>query len=341
MKRALVLGATGQLGSAVAVELLRHGWAVDAASGSGRFLPPDLAALGARPIDARGRSRRALVEDGPGHDAVFDPTAYVAADARDLMGAPEIGALVTVSSVSVYADAQGRTLDEGAERGYPDFGGPLAEDRPTVAAGPETYSTRKIAMEEALREAPWPVTVLRPGAIHGPHARHPREWWLLKRGLDGRKRIPVAHGARSRFHTASAAGIASLARLCLEAPGHRTLNVADPDAPSVAEIAAALEGITGLRLPLAPFEGPFGPDRVGASPWSAPHPIVVDTAAARALGWDGGAPYAEAVRPLCAWMLAAARRGDWREAFPQFLAYPRDPFDYAAEDRARLREDGG
>ncbi len=259
---------------------------------------------------------------------------YGAADARDLMAAPGLGALVTVSSVSVYADARGRTLDEGRERGYPDFGGRVAEGAPTVAAGEETYSTRKIAMEEALREAPWPVTVLRPGAIHGVHARHPREWWLVKRGLDGRARIPVAHRGESRFHTASAAGIASLARLGLEAPGDRVLNVADPGAPSVLEIAAALERATGLALPLDPFDGPFGPDRVGATPWSVPNPIVVDTNAARALGWDGGAPYAEAVRPLCDWMLDAARRGDWREAFPQFLTYPRDPFDYAAEDRA-------
>ena len=334
MRRALVLGATGQLGSAVAAELLRHDWAVDAASASGRDLPAGLSELGARRIEARGRARRALTADGPGYDGVFDPTMYDDADARDLMDGAGMGTLVTVSSASVYADRQGRTLDEGAERGYPDYGGPIAEGAPTVAAGPETYSTRKIAMERALREAPWPVTVLRPGAIHGPHARHPREWWLVKRGLDGRTRIPVAHGARSRFHTASAAGIASLARLCLEAPGHRTLNVADPDAPSVAEIAAALERATGLALPLAPFEGPSGADRMGASPWSVPHPIVVETGAARALGWDGGAPYAEAVRPLCDWMLEMARRGDWREAFPQFRDYPRDPFDYAAEDRA-------
>ena len=334
MRRALVLGGTGQLGSAVAAELLRHGWAVDAASASGRPLPPDLVSLGARRVCARGRSRRTLVEEAAGYDGVFDPTMYDAPDARDLMGVPELGALVTVSSASIHADAEGRTLDEGRERGYPDFGGPIGEDAPTVAAGDETYSTRKIAMEEALREAPWPATVLRPGAIHGPHARHPREWWLVKRGLDGRPRIPVAHRGESRFHTASAAGIASLARLCLEAPGERTLNVADPDAPSVIEIAAALERATGLALPLAPFDGPFGPDRMGASPWSVPHPIVLDTSRARALGWDGGAPYAEAVRPLCDWMLEAARRGDWREAFPQFAAYPRDPFDYAAEDRA-------
>lgn len=333
MKRALVLGGTGQLGAAVAVELLRHGWAVDAATGSGRALPPGLAEAGARRIDARGRSRRALVEDGPGYDGVFDPTMYDADDARDLLAASALGALVTVSSVSVYADAEGRTLDEAGERGFPNYGGPLGEDAPTVAAGPASYSTRKVAMEEALRDAPWPVTVLRPGAIHGPQARHPREWWLLKRGLDGRARIPVAHRGLSRFHTASATGIAALARLCLEAPDHRVLNVADPDAPSVVEIAAALERATGLALPLEPFDGPPGPGRVGATPWSVPHPFVVETTRARALGWDGGEPYAEAVRPLCAWMLAESRRRDWRGAFPQFAAYPSDPFDYDAEDR--------
>ena len=38
------------------------------------------------------------------------------------------------------------------------------------------------------------------------HATHPREWWFIKRALDGREAIPVAYAGKSVFHTSSARG---------------------------------------------------------------------------------------------------------------------------------------
>jgi hypothetical protein len=54
-----------------------------------------------------------------------------------------VGALVVVSSASVYRDAAGRTLDEAAASGFPELPVPIPETQPTVEPGAATYSTRK------------------------------------------------------------------------------------------------------------------------------------------------------------------------------------------------------
>ena len=267
-------------------------------------------------------------------DALFDPTAYTHTDAQDLVSArTRYGGLVVVSSSSVYADLHGRSLDEAAETGFPDFGGPIGEDTPTVEPGPRTYSTRKVAMERVLAASGVPATVLRPCAIYGEQATHPREWWFIKRGLDGRPVIPVAYAAKSVFHTSSARGVAALAGLCMDAPAWRVLNVADPTPLSVAGIASTIAEATGLQLGLEPFDGPpVGPDRVGGTPWSTERPFVVDTTRAERLGWDNVYDYSKCVGEVCRWARKVADENDWRKCFTGFAEYRADPFNYDAED---------
>ena len=62
------------------------------------------------------------------------------------------------------------------------------------------------------------MTVLRPGAIHGVGSRHPREWWFVKRILDGRRAVPLAWDGQSRFHASATSNIAELIRVVLAAP---------------------------------------------------------------------------------------------------------------------------
>ncbi len=327
MPKALILGASGQLGFAVADLLAREGWQVHAATRGHRALPRALRGR-ATPLDAEGRSLADLLAESGPVDAVFDPNAYDGADAQALLAEKSrFGSLVVVSSASVYQDAAGHSLETDQS---PDFPVPLAESQTTVAPGPATYSSRKVAMELALVAAGFPVTILRPCAIHGIHARHPREWWLVKRALDRRAAIPVAYAAQSRFHTTAAVNAASLTALCFAAPGQRVLNVADPVAHSVAEIAAALADHLGQPVPLMPFAGP--PDgTVGRTPWSLPDRMEVDCTAARALGWQPHS-YHQTTAAFVSWMLAATRTTGWRDLFTGFGSYGHDPFDYAAED---------
>jgi hypothetical protein len=54
-----------------------------------------------------------------------------------------VGALVVVSSASVYRDAAGRTLDEAAASGFPELPVPIPETQPTLEPGSTRKPTRK------------------------------------------------------------------------------------------------------------------------------------------------------------------------------------------------------
>ncbi|HEY3887063.1 MAG TPA: NAD-dependent epimerase/dehydratase family protein [Caulobacteraceae bacterium] len=326
---AFIIGGTGQIGRATARNLLAKGWRVRLAQRSDAGLPADLA--GRVDLVELDRDQPGALAAGlaGGADAVIDTVAFTEAHARQLIAlSRDIGALVVISSASVYRDGAGRTLDEAAQTGFPEFPVPIGEDQPTVEAGPATYSTAKVALEQALlQDFPRPVTILRPAAIYGDGSRHPREWWFVKRLLDGRRRIPLAYEGQSRFHTSATANIAELCRIALEQPATRVLNAADPRALTVAEIGAAIAAAYGVDLDFVRLSGP--PKRgVGAHPWCIPEAIVLDMSRAEALGYRPVVRYEDAVGEACRSVEAAAAAG---VVFP---AYINALFDYTAEDAA-------
>ena len=80
-----------------------------------------------------------------------------------------------------------------AEFGFSDLPVPVAETQRTIAPGTGCYSARKAALEQTLlQEMTAPLTIVRPAAVYGPGSRSPREWWFLKRLLDGRVTVPLA-----------------------------------------------------------------------------------------------------------------------------------------------------
>src|SRR6266436_3739902 len=332
---AFIVGGTGQIGRAVAGDLLEHGWRVIVAHRGIRPLPSDLIKRGAKIVifdrDTPGELARTL---SSGADALIDTIAFHPDHARQLIEVQHnVGTFVVISSSSVYRDALCKTLDEASQNGFPDLPVPIPQTQPTVDPGPATYSTRKIALERTLlADAVTPVTILRPGAIHGPGSRAPREWWFVKRILDGRNVIPLAYRGTSRFHTTSVANIAALTRAVVEAPANRVLNIADPSAPSVAEIAASIGQHMGYKGQIVEVPGKDYPAPLGRTPWSVPRPFILDVRAAGELGYSPATTYADAVKLTCNWLVETASEGDWRERFPA-IARPPEPFDYAAEDR--------
>jgi nucleoside-diphosphate-sugar epimerase len=327
MRKALVFGASGQMARALVPMLAAQGWQVDAVTRAGRDLPSALADH-ARHLP-HGDTRADTIRTGGGYDAVFDPMALTVEDAADLLTArSEVGHYCVISTASVYADARGRSL-EGSAEGFPEFPREIKETQPTVAPG-DGYSSGKVAMELALTDAP--VTILRPCAIYGIGARHPREWWFVKRALDGRARVPLVDAGQNIFHTSSAIGIASLVSFCLQHQHHGIFNAADPLALTVTQIAQAIGQTLGHRFTLIPVDNlPEAFAHVGFTPWSVENPMRLSTAKARALGWDGGPDYAAVLPDYCAWLVQHAIT--WQDDFPAFQAYGHDVFDYAAEDR--------
>ncbi len=336
-RRAVVIGATGQIGRVAVGALARDGWEVTAVSrGGGRDegWPAGVRAVGAD----RGDDTELAAVIGDGCDVLVDMVAYGPEHARQLTSfADRIGSAVVISSVSVYEDDKGRNFDTQAEPdGFPVYPVPLGESQRTIQPGEASYSTRKAGLERELLAVGdrLPTTLLRAGAIHGPHCRTPRELYFVKRNLDARRRRVIAYGGESRFHPASVHNIAELIRLAAVRPGTRALNAVDPDAPTAAEIAAAIDAVMGVETETVLVDGPPPAPSVGDTPWSVPVPVVCDMSAAeRELGYRPVVRYVETLPDTVAWIerrLAGGR--DWREAYPKMFQAYGDLFDYAAED---------
>ncbi|MCA1439557.1 NAD-dependent epimerase/dehydratase family protein [Ensifer sp. IC4062] len=327
MPRAVIVGGTGQIGLAAARRLVGKAWEVTVVSRHATALPDNC-----RHIEGDARDAEKLrVVVGSDTDLLMSCVAFDAADAECLTEAGRAaGRIVAISSASVYRDDEGRTLDEASSRGFPAFSVPLTERSPTVAPGPETYSTRKVAMESALlNRAACPVTILRPCAIHGPESKHAREWWLVKRLLDGKAAIPLAYGGRSQFQTTSVAAIADAVSRAVAGDLPAIANVSDADSPTVVQICRAIMGIMDVQAELIGLpNAPAYPPKLGATPWSIPQPMRVTGAA------SAETIYAQSVEPAVRWLVQHVGNDNWRERLPQLAAYRTDHFDYEADERA-------
>lgn len=336
-KHAFIVGGTGQIGWAIARDLLLAGWSVTVSHRGLRQLP------NARESDLRfltldreipGALAAALAD---GADAIIDTVAFDAKHADQLLEVQEnVGSIMVISSTSVYCDDHGRSLDEAVDAtDFPNLPIPIPETQRTVNPGPRTYSTRKVALERRLTDnASVPVTILRPGAVHGVGSLHPREWWFVKRFLDGRRAVPLKYRGESRFSTTSVRNLSALALKTLEALNTHILNVVDPDVPTVAEIGTIIANHMGISCQIIGLESAVAEWSVGESPWSTALPFVASDAAARELGYSPVEEYRQALPSMCDWLISQASEGDWRERFPVMAKYPWNPFDYEAEDIA-------
>jgi len=267
-----------------------------------------------------------------GFDLLVDVIPYEDAHAEQVL-ALDVGAIVAVSSASVYADADGRTLDEAeSEEEFPDFRGPIPETQVTVAPSDETYSTKKVKLERLLlANGRVPATIVRPCAIYGRGDRLAREWHFLKRALDGRRYVLLANGGVGHFHTTAVENIGELVRLIAARPHSDVYNCGDPDPPTVVDILRAIAAAAEHRFTEVLLADPAGRGTLGATPWSVPRPLIVDMAKAeRQLGYRPATTWAEALPGQVAWLSEATRGRDWREVFPRGAEYLR--FDYEAED---------
>lgn len=207
--------------------------------------PTGLAAAGARFVTADRHDAAELYGVfGHGADLLVDCVCFTGGDAELLLPlARDAGSTVMISSKTVYVDRDGNHSNSDVA---PRFDRPVPESQPTVAPGAgdvntrEGYGSNKVAAEQALLDSGEPVTVLRPSKVHGAGSRRPREWVFVKRVLDRRPAVFLAHGGAGVDHTTAAANIAALVELVAAKPGRRILNVADPDAPSALEISRTI-----------------------------------------------------------------------------------------------------
>lgn len=354
-RRALIIGGTGQIGRAAAALLANDGWDVTITS---RRPPVEntVQAVWNDGYEVSDNIRfrlfdrddtNALREATEGSDLVVDAVAYEEHHADQLVGlGASIGSLIVISTGSVAIDPDGYTFDEatGPDK-FPRFPVPMTENHPTIdkdLTKPEnrTYSALKAEIERrVLACTTTSVTVLRPGAIYGPHSYALREWYFIKRALDGRAHTVLADEGKSVFNTSSAANIAALIRLAAETPGTGIVNAVDEDYLTTAEIGQTIFDLMGHDGKIATFSGPPRGD-LGRSPWGIPHPLIMDmTKASVALGYVQPAGYWESVSAAVDWVrelrAASARRGeDWLDDFPGLgVERTKSWFNYELEDQ--------
>ncbi len=348
MPRALVLGGSGVLGTAVARRLLVAGWDVELAGREPAHLPVELADAGARFVTAErsdpDQLRSAL---GNGADLLVDCLCYTAAGATMLL--PLLGdvtSTVMVSSKAVYVDQFGNHSNSTVE---PHFAAPVNETQATLAPRSdvdfdtaEGYGANKVAAEQVLLDSGRPVSVLRASKVHGPRARQAREWYFVKRALDKRPAVLLARRGAGVDHTTAAANFAALVELVAHVPGPRVLNIADPDAPSgldISRVVARRLGHVWEEVLLEDVEhSEVEAEGLGRHPWDRPFPIVLDMTAALTLGYQPVGDYASTVGGALDWLVQSATRRDGRFVIvgseDGFFA---PMFDYEAEDRYLAR----
>ncbi len=321
MARSVAIIGAGQIGFAAAHEFFAAGWDVRIYARS-------------RPKWSQfAREWRAytLGEDPtPTADVVFDTIAYDEEDSARY-DPDRVGRYITVSTASVYADDQGRGFEDAATLGFPEHKGPITEGQPLIAPGPETYSSRKVRMEAKATELfSERATLLRPCAIYGPHCRQPREWWFVKRMLDGRKAIPLAFDGLSQFQTTDVEMIGRFAVWAAENDLPGAYNLADENAPSVREIGQTIADWLEHAVDFHGFEGP-PKGTVGRTPWSLPKQFILSSEKAESTGlYPCSEPYepSEAIQ----WLRNQPLE-EWEALFPVLVGYGYNLFDYEAEDR--------
>ncbi|MGO4805288.1 NAD-dependent epimerase/dehydratase family protein [Arthrobacter sp. 2MCAF15] len=334
MKRAVILGGTGVLGRAIAWRLIRAGWAVEITGRDRRKMPVELTEAGARFIVAERRDDEALARVvGGGADLLVDAVCYTEADARQLLPhLPAVTSAAMLSSKAVYVDAAGNHVNSDAP---PRFDAPILESNPTMVPGAGKYDSRegyganKVAAEHALLDSGHPVTVIRASKVHGEGAAMPREWMFVKRVLDRRPAVFLAHAGLGGDHTTAAVNTAALVERVAAEPGPRVLNSADPDAPNARQIAAAIAQHLGHQWEEVLLDA-TAPAGLGDHPWDFRPPLVLSTKASLDLGYEPVGTYAQTIPLQLDWLVQADAAG----AVPG----TDDPFfehyiDYAPEEQ--------
>jgi UDP-glucose 4-epimerase len=169
-------------------------------------------------------------------DAIYDRVNHLATGALASAAAiAGVGKFVLMSSTRAQAGAASDApLTE------------TAEPRPTDA-----YGRSKLAAEAAVRASGLSYTILRPALVYGPNPKGNLASLMRLAALP----LPLPFGAfTNRRSLLALDNLIAAVRFALEDPrsANETFLVADPDAPSLAELVALLRSGAGRRPSLVP-----------------------------------------------------------------------------------------
>lgn len=275
--KVVVIGGTRFVGPAAVGHLVAAGHDV-AVAHSGRHEHPAVDAVPHLHADRDSLLSPGGPVDSWRPDAIVDtfPGGATASKGEQLAAcaARTSARVVAISSVDVY--------QHGVDSGMGDGSGslalsvdpmPLREDArrrvgpyPGAAPGHDN-----VAMEDALMRADRPATVLRPGAIYGPHPSA-REWTLVRKVALGERDLPLPDGGVQLFHRVAIERVSRAIAAAVERPtdGPWACNVVDPYDRDYSGLARRVGEI--LDWTWEPRRVPFSED---VHPWQTSHPILI------------------------------------------------------------------
>jgi nucleoside-diphosphate-sugar epimerase len=262
-------------------------------------------------------------------EAVVDVIPMNADDSRALVEAlrGRITFSVHISSGDVYAPGQPIPIPEDA---------PTSPAEPVVLRlGDQTMPYSKVAAEAVIHEAQaagdFPAAVLRLPAVYGPGDPLAREWFFVKRVLDGRRHIALPDGGLGLFHRGYVDDVARAVVLALESPQGigQIYNVGHERVLTVRGIAELVAQVMGHEWQIVSVLADRLPP---TNPYAAPYPIVYDMSRIREeLGYRESVSLEEGMRRTVDWLVTNPSTAEtWGLA--RYLIH--DAFDYAAEDAA-------
>jgi nucleoside-diphosphate-sugar epimerase len=325
-QRALVIGGTGPTGIHIVRGLVERGYEVSILH---RGLheraetPSEVRHLHHDPYDDDAL-RDALASER--HDVVVATYGRLRRIAEVTSG--NTARFVSVGGVPAYRGWMNPWLYEPA--GLPV---PIAEDAPTVAApGDDEKGYRIARTEEAVFEHHPDASHFRYPYVYGPYQLAPREWCIVRRVLDGRRRIVVADDGLTLHHHGFTENLAHALLLAVDHPDDaagKVFNVGDEEVLSVRQVVELVAGALGHSFEIVslPFELAAPARPLLAQP--LPTHRVLDLTRVRVdLGYRDLLPARTAVAQTARWLAEhPPERGGTEEMVLT------DPFDYEAEDR--------
>ncbi len=320
----LVIGGTGPTGPHIVNGLVDRGHTVTILH-TGRHevdtIPDHLEHIHTDPFDEE--AFRGSIE-GRTFDVVFAMYGRLRAIVQVLAG--RTPRLISIGGVPVYSGYAEPSVE------FPEgMAVPTNEDDRLVGDERSGPKPLKMTESEELTFSLHPdATHFRYPYIYGPNQVLPREWTLVKRALDGRRRIIVPDGgltvATSAFVENATSGVL-LAVDRIDASAGEIYNVGDDRQFTYAQIAQIIGDELGNPFELVSVPGelaaPGGPFLLNHS---SAHSILSTEKIRRQLGYRDKVDPTDGLRRTVRWQ-AAHLPGD-----AGVLARLQDPFDYAAED---------
>ncbi|MDT9592141.1 hypothetical protein RDV89_03635 [Nocardioides zeae] len=334
--RALVVGGTGPTGPHVVDGLRRRGFEVTILH-RGTHEVPELADLEHLHADPHFEEN---VRDVVG-DRTFEVVVATYGRLRHVAAAlaGRCERFVGVSGVPLYPGYH----EPGSVRPY-GMAVAAAEDSvpDTIPGGPGGATSDAARFAGSIRRAELAVldlhaggafaaTLFRYPSIYGPRQLYPRDWSVVRRVLDGRRRIILADGGLTLVTRCAAQNAAAFLLAALDAPeaaAGEVFNVADRDQYSLRQWVELTAGFAGgeLEVVALPFDL-AGPGRELFPVPHTAHGLVTAEKARTLLGYVEPVTAAQALRSTVEWYLE-------HPPSPSTTERMIDSFDYAAEDRA-------